>query len=410
MQTKFARLFDDAAQVPLSEVLKVFESQFHRPPSGPGGVFEYFDPAAVASASIAQVHKAKLKEEDGGGWVAVKVQKPEVGKQVDLDLAMFRLVMWAYENLIFDVKAYFVVGEQSRYRIELVLIDHLDFISDHLRQELDFEQEAINAMTTAKFIAEEPRLKDRVYVPQVYERYTTKKVMTAEWIDGVRMTDRNGVKKLMGERAEVPLENSATSRFPTLKGGISTVLETMVELFSAQIFEWGWVHCDPHPGNMIVRPHPTIKGAPQLVLLDHGLYVHPTPDFQRQYATLWKSLMTLDLKVLEEVATEWGIGEPKMFASVTVMRPLSSFNDKNDEEAERFEKEFSEMNDYEKSVVMKKRLQNFLVDQDRMPKELLFIGRNLRLVILASVARLLMNGAQARARKQSDVWVSGEQD
>jgi aarF domain-containing kinase len=109
IQAKFAKLFDDAAQVPLSEVLKVFESQFHKPPSGPGGVFEYFDPVAVASASIAQVHKAKLKEEDGGGWVAVKVQKSEVEKQVDLDLAMFRLVMWAYENL-FDVKTYFVVG------------------------------------------------------------------------------------------------------------------------------------------------------------------------------------------------------------------------------------------------------------------------------------------------------------
>jgi len=110
MQAKFAKLFDDAAQVPLSEVLKVFESQFHRPPSGPGGVFEYFDPVAVASASIAQVHKAKLREEDGGGWVAVKVQKPAVGKQVNLDLAMFRSVMWVYEK-IFDVKAYFVVGE-----------------------------------------------------------------------------------------------------------------------------------------------------------------------------------------------------------------------------------------------------------------------------------------------------------
>lgn len=275
----------------------------------------------------------------------------------------------------------------------------LDFISDHLRRELDFEQEAVNAMTTAKFIAGEPRLKDKVHVPQVYEKYTTKKVMTAEWIDGVRMTDRNGVKQLMGERVDITSENSAARRFPILKGGISTVLKTMVELFSVQIFEWGWVHCDPHPGNMIVRPHPTIKGAPQLVLLDHGLYVRSTPDFQRQYATLWKSLLTLDLGVLEEVATQWGIGEPKMFASVTLMRPLSSFNDKNDEEAEKFEKEFSEMNDYEKSVVMKKRLQNFLVDQDRMPKELLFIGRNLRFVIVLSIERLLMNGAQDRARK-----------
>lgn len=257
----------------------------------------------------------------------------------------------------------------------------LDFLSEHLRRELDFEQEANNAMITAKFIAGEPRLRDKVYVPQVYEKYTTKKVMTAEWIDGVRMTDRQGVKQLMGERIKIPSEGSAANRFPTLKGGISTVLETMVELFSAQIFEWGWVHCDPHPGNMIVRPHPTRKGAPQLVLLDHGLYVQTTADFQRQYATLWKSLMTLDLRVLGEVASEWGIGEPKMFASATLMRPISLFNDKNDEEAARFEKEFSEMNEYEKSVVMKKRLQNFLVDQDRIPKELVFIGRNLRSVI-----------------------------
>jgi aarF domain-containing kinase len=254
-------------------------------------------------------------------------------------------------------------------------------------------------MTTAKFIAEEPRLRDKAYVPQVYEKYTTKKVMTAEWIDGVRMTDRKGVKQLMGEHIDVPSEGSAANRFPTLKGGISTVLKTMVELFSAQIFEWGWVHCDPHPGNMIVRPHPTIKGAPQLVLLDHGLYVRTTPMFQRQYATLWKSLMTLDLKVLWEVASEWGIGEPKLFASATLMRPVSSFNDKNDEVAAKFENEFSEMNEYEKSVAMKKRLQNFLVDQDKMPKELVFIGRNLRLVVLPLVGLSLMGGGQDCARE-----------
>ena len=263
-------------------------------------------------------------------------------------------------------------------------------------------------MTTAKFIAKEPRLRDKVHIPQVYEKYTTKKVMTAEWIDGVRMTDRNGIKQLMGERIDVPSEGSAANRFPTLKGGISAVLTTMVELFGAQIFEWGWVHCDPHPGNMIVRPHPTIKGAPQLVLLDHGLYVRTTPAFQRQYAMLWKSLMTLDFKVLEDVASEWGIGEPKLFASATLMRPVSSFNDKNDEEAVKLDKEFSEMTEYERSVVMKKRLQNFLVNQDRMPKELVFIARNLRFVVILLVRRSLMNGGQACAREQPDVRVSCE--
>ena len=263
-------------------------------------------------------------------------------------------------------------------------------------------------MTTARFIAGEPRLRDKVYVPRVYEKYTTKKVMTAEWIDGVRMTDRDGVRQLMGDRFDSAPEDSAAKRFPTLKGGVTTVLKTMVELFSAQIFEWGWVHCDPHPGNMIVRPHPTIKGSPQLVLLDHGLYVHPSPEFRQQYATLWKSLMTLDLEVLGEVASEWGIGEPKLFASATIMRPVSSFDDKNDEEAMRLQKEFSDMNEYERSVVMKKRLQHFFVDQDRMPKELVFIGRNLRFVVLPWVIGLFMNCAQNCTREQPDVRVSRE--
>jgi len=72
MQLKFSRLFDDAPQISYSTVRSVFESEFGRPPSGPNGVFEEFEEQAVASASIAQVHRAKLR--DGGGWVAVKVQ------------------------------------------------------------------------------------------------------------------------------------------------------------------------------------------------------------------------------------------------------------------------------------------------------------------------------------------------
>jgi aarF domain-containing kinase len=81
MQLKFASLFDDAPQIPYSDVLSVFASEFGRPPSGPGGMFEYFDDQAIASASIAQVHKARMWPEPGekdgeGQWVAVKVRSP----------------------------------------------------------------------------------------------------------------------------------------------------------------------------------------------------------------------------------------------------------------------------------------------------------------------------------------------
>jgi aarF domain-containing kinase len=118
MQVKFASLFDDAPQIPYSVVHKVFVKELGRPPSGPGGVFEVFEENAVASASIAQVHKAKLwpqigpdgKPEKEEKWVAVKVQKPDVSTQMNWDLGAYRLVMWMFENWAFDLPVYFVVG------------------------------------------------------------------------------------------------------------------------------------------------------------------------------------------------------------------------------------------------------------------------------------------------------------
>lgn len=71
---------------------------------GENGIFEEFDENAVASASIAQVHRAKLKKKDVNEpdqWVAVKVQKPAVSTQVDWDLAAYRIVMWMYEKYVF---------------------------------------------------------------------------------------------------------------------------------------------------------------------------------------------------------------------------------------------------------------------------------------------------------------------
>lgn len=111
MQEKFASLFDDAPQVPYSVVEAVLRAEYGRPPAGPDGIFEVFEEQAVASASVAQVHRAKLKSEDGNGqWVAVKVQKPAVSRQVEWDLGAFHVVMWLYENYLFNMPVYFVAG------------------------------------------------------------------------------------------------------------------------------------------------------------------------------------------------------------------------------------------------------------------------------------------------------------
>lgn len=258
-----------------------------------------------------------------------------------------------------------------------------DFISDHLRRELDFIQEAKNASQTAQFVASEPRLASRVYVPKVYSELTTKKVMTAEWIDGVRLSDRRGILRLMGEDDPHPATDQLSNVPPLgltkpLHGGVKAILNTMVELFSAQIFSWGWIHCDPHPGNIIIRPNPSNPQHPQLVLIDHGLYVRASPRFQEQYATLWRSLLAMDFPTIRGIAVDWGIGTPDIFASATLMRPVN-FGAKDPEAAKRA-KEMEDMSQYDRSVVMKERLKGFLTDTDKMPKELIFIGRNMRSV------------------------------
>lgn len=98
--------------MPYSVIESVFRKEFGRAPAGPDGVFEVFEEEVAASASIAQVHRAKLKTADGSEqWVAVEVQKPHVGKQVEWDLGAFRAVMWMYENYLFDLPVYFVVGK-----------------------------------------------------------------------------------------------------------------------------------------------------------------------------------------------------------------------------------------------------------------------------------------------------------
>ncbi|KAK2465037.1 hypothetical protein APHAL10511_003113 [Amanita phalloides] len=394
MQVKFASLFDDAPQVPYPVVRRVIEKELGRPPSGPGGMFEVFEEDAVASASIAQVHRAKLWPQPGDTeekWVAVKVQKPSVAKQMEWDLSAFRIVMWMFEHWAFDLPVYFVV----------------DFISEHLRQELDFVREADNAQRTAALVESEPRLSGKVYIPKVYPEYSTKRVLTAEWMEGVRLSDRSAIRRLMGEHVDdqagpptptsypasplldlLPSCLHSTSSYPALplnlsrplKGGTKAVMQTMVELFSAQMFEWGWVHCDPHPGNVIIRPDPSHPDHPQLVLIDHGLYVDVPENFRREWVSLWRGMLEGDFYKVQSVTKDWGMGMPDLVASFTLMRPIILRRGRPQKKNEPQNERRKPLTQYEMSILMKQRLKGFLTDTDRMPKVLIFLTRNMRMV------------------------------
>ena len=178
----------------------------------------------VASASIGQVYKAKLKS--SGENAAIKVQRPDMEKAFGLDL--FLLQMWgdfvdAFTN---------VFTKQVPFHSAF-----FDAFSKGSYSELDYENEARNQIHFQKELADR---KCKVKVPDVYQDYSTRRVLTTEWIDGVKLADSS-------------------------KETIRELIPIGVELFLTQLLDIGAFHSDPHPGNLLVTKEGT------LCLIDFGL-------------------------------------------------------------------------------------------------------------------------------------------
>lgn len=401
-QKMFSKMFDDAPQNNWKDVEKVIREDFGgKSPEEVFGVSFDGNPAmgvmertARASASVAQVHWARLKD---GKEVAIKIQKREIAQQVGWDLWTFKVVTKIY-TWMFDLPLYSLVP----------------FVTERLLLETDFENEADNSERMAKLVAGESRLRGRVYIPRVYRDMSSKRVMTAEWIEGVRLWDKaNLTGKWDGSRrqgspgchgapldppnpkkvAEVVQKNHPLHeklkpnrdwwKGPDGKGGLGLslkeVMTIMIDLFSAQMFLWGSVHCDPHPGNIFIRRLPS--GKPELVLIDHGLYVQMKPEFRHQYSLFWKSLMTFDNKVISQVTQKWGIKDPDVFASGTLMKPYTGGDNRTFDEIRKGLKGKDQAERaYEMQQKMRKGIKEILADENAFPQELIFIGRNLRIV------------------------------
>ncbi|GAA5988452.1 hypothetical protein JCM11641_005348 [Rhodosporidiobolus odoratus] len=339
----FGGIFDNAPMVPWEEVERVFVNEFGIKPEE---AFEVFERKPIASASIAQVHKARLKAQPGEkrteneGWVAVKIRKEAIPMQLDWDLLCYRTLMWSFEKL-FDLPVSFI----SKY------------VSEQMRREADLHHEAKNAERTMEFVQGDKMLREKVTVPKVNHEWSGKSVMTAEFVDACRLTDKK--------------------RLSAWNLSLKEVMDSATELFSAQVFCWGFVQADPHPGNVLVRPNPSRPSHPQIVLIDHGLYVTLPEAFRQQYCSLWKSLMTGDVKAIEDIATSWGIRRENsnIFASMTLLRPHKVRKTKAEEDGKG-----GEVGRYDSQVGLKDRLKTMLESEELIPRELIFVTRAMRMM------------------------------
>jgi ubiquinone biosynthesis protein len=252
----------------------------------PTDVFAEFSREPVASASIGQVHRARLKT---GEAVAVKVQYPDIEEIVRTDLKalkrIFGLLRWFMPAYGFDT-----IYAEIR---EMVLAE-----LDYRQEAAVLERIAGNFAARVGDPAHQPPASVRF--PRVLAEYSTARVLTTEWMEGVKVAD---VERLVA----TGVDRRSTAR-------------VCVEAYCQQIFIDGLYHADPHPGNLLVQPPAAPGGAPTVVFLDFGATATVSETMRHGMISFLQGAMTRDTTRIVSAMKEMGFisrrADPEVFDRV----------------------------------------------------------------------------------------------
>ena len=238
-----------------AEIEKAIAGELHQRPED---IFADIEREPVAAASIAQVHRARLKD---GRAVAVKVQYPDVENLTATDLAVLEQI----------------VKVVARLAPSIELRPILDYLKETLPLELDFKREAESMMSLRAALAH----RSDVVVPAFFPDLSTGRLLVMEYIEGVKITDREAL----------------------VQAGISPheVARLLNFVYGDQMLHLGILHADPHPGNLLVQP------GPRLVLLDHGLTVSLAPSLVDALNKLVQALTRGDFAGVSDALREAGL-------------------------------------------------------------------------------------------------------
>lgn len=218
---ELSKLQDSSAPFPGMEARAIIAEELGQPIET---LFKEFNDVPVASASVAQVHRAVLHD---GTIVAIKVQRPDIEKIIHTDIEILLNLAELLEKFVKGMGILNPVSIMEEY-------------SKAINMELDFVIEASHINRFRKNFKND----DSIYVPLVYHEHTTPKVLTMEFVDGVRLADF--------------AQNEQESK-------LKTIAKRITRLVIKQVFEHGYFHADPHPGNIF------ILNNNKVCFLDYGL-------------------------------------------------------------------------------------------------------------------------------------------
>ncbi len=269
-----SQLQDRVPAFPTEEAIAIIESELAAPLTQ---VYSEFDPVPLAAASLGQVHKARLHT---GEEVVVKVQRPGLKQLFDLDFkTLHKLVKVSY----------WLFPWAQRYNLEAIYQEFAEI----LYKEIDYVQEAMNADRFRYNF----RHQSRIAVPKVYPKYTTPRILTMEYLPGVKISDRKSLEACGIDVKEIN----------TL--GVCSYLK--------QLLQDGFFQADPHPGNMAVTPDG------RLIFYDFGMMAEVPSINREQMIQTFFAVLKKDADQVIHTLTDLGLIEP--VSDMTPVRRVTRF-------------------------------------------------------------------------------------
>ncbi len=326
---ELAQLQDEVPAEPFSDIQGVIERELGAPMDD---LFERVDREPSGSASLGQVHRARLHD---GREVAVKVQRPDVARIVRTDLSTLRFVLAVVRRIapaadeMIDVRALYREFSRTVY------------------EELDYQREGRNAERFGRLFADD----STIGVPRIVWNHSTRRVLTLEWVDGIKITHL------------AQLDVAGVDRVALAK--------KLVGAYFKQVLEVGFFHADPHPGNIFVEP---LEDGVRLNFVDFGMMGSITPRMREGVRDGFLGVVEQDASlVVRGLATLGFIGENARLEAIeqAVAMMLAQFSNIS----------FGELREVDPADVMTD-IEALLYDQPfRLPAQFAFLGRALSMLV-----------------------------